>query len=179
MKRENSYLTDAQIKNLQNELLKNRRLITEYLKKNTISYDIEKNDIKNCVDETSKNLIVYHSIRLAKPGISYLKDSKKSLKKIKEGEYGLCDKCGSQIPFSRLRAKLLIELCIVCIEDKEVEKAAEIKNICNKFSCDFFYFYPDLFLETPFMIKESLIKKIILIFLLCCAGYGLFYFFLS
>lgn len=43
----------------------------------------------------------------------------RALDKIKEGSYGECDSCGSDIGFSRLLARTIAELCIACKEEEE------------------------------------------------------------
>jgi DnaK suppressor protein len=42
-----------------------------------------------------------------------------ALKRIEEGTYGTCTRCGAKIPESRLRAVPAAELCITCKELEE------------------------------------------------------------
>lgn len=43
----------------------------------------------------------------------------KSLAKLAEGKYGLCEACGEQIAAKRLMARPFTSLCIECMEEKE------------------------------------------------------------
>lgn len=46
-----------------------------------------------------------------------------TLKRIDSGEYGICKECGSEIPFERLLARPVTDLCIECkTEQEEKEK---------------------------------------------------------
>lgn len=52
-----------------------------------------------------------------------LKKIDKALKKMEEGEYGICELCGEEISVKRLEARPVTDLCIRCKEDQEkVEK---------------------------------------------------------
>lgn len=43
----------------------------------------------------------------------------KALKKIDDGEFGVCEECGEEIQVKRLEARPETELCIKCKEDQE------------------------------------------------------------
>lgn len=51
-----------------------------------------------------------------------LSDIEKSLAKITNGEYGICEMCGEEIAKDRLIAKLHAKFCISCREIYEKEK---------------------------------------------------------
>ncbi|MCX7991043.1 MAG: RNA polymerase-binding protein DksA [Proteobacteria bacterium] len=42
-----------------------------------------------------------------------------TLKRIESGDYGICDECGAEIPFERLLARPVTNLCIDCKTDQE------------------------------------------------------------
>lgn len=46
-----------------------------------------------------------------------LKKINKALKKLKEGEYGLCEQCGKEINSERLRVYPEAQLCRDCVDD--------------------------------------------------------------
>ncbi len=48
-----------------------------------------------------------------------LQNVKKALKKIEDGNYGICEKCGNEIDKERLEANPAASLCIECAEDEE------------------------------------------------------------
>jgi DnaK suppressor protein len=41
------------------------------------------------------------------------------LRRLDEGSYGICDKCGERIPFARLRAIPSARYCVACQEQEE------------------------------------------------------------
>ena len=122
MERANTYLTDEQIEELRSMLLKEKQNILASLKENTINYSIQNSETKDCVDEANENILVSYNVRLTNRGNLYLKKLIKSLSKIKSGEYGICDECDGHIPFSRLKARLTSDLCIICKEEAEMEE---------------------------------------------------------
>jgi DnaK suppressor protein len=46
-----------------------------------------------------------------------------ALLRIKEGEYGICEECGCEIPIGRLRAMPFAHCCVRCKEDLEKMQA--------------------------------------------------------
>lgn len=52
-----------------------------------------------------------------------LKKIERTLQKIEEGEFGVCEQCGEEISVKRLEARPVTDLCIRCKEEQErVEK---------------------------------------------------------
>ncbi|NPA13352.1 MAG: RNA polymerase-binding protein DksA [Aquificae bacterium] len=51
-----------------------------------------------------------------------LKRIEYTLRKIEAGTYGICEMCGQQIPYPRLKARPVAKLCIQC---KEIEEENE------------------------------------------------------
>lgn len=55
-----------------------------------------------------------------------LKKIEKTLEKIENGTYGICESCGVEIPIGRLEARPVTDLCIECkTEQEEAEKLKE------------------------------------------------------
>lgn len=64
------------------------------------------------------------NLRLRDRELILLKKIDKTLQKIKDGEFGLCTRCGEEIGLKRLEARPVAELCIQCKEELErAEKA--------------------------------------------------------
>lgn len=56
-----------------------------------------------------------------------LKKIEKTLEKIENGTYGICESCGAEIPIERLEARPVTDLCIECkTEQEEAEKLKEV-----------------------------------------------------
>lgn len=52
-----------------------------------------------------------------------LKKIERTIQKIDEGEFGICEQCGEEISVKRLEARPVTDLCIRCKEEQErVEK---------------------------------------------------------
>ena len=68
------------------------------------------------------------SERLDQRNILFLKKVEAAKQKILNGEYGLCDDCGSDISQKRLMARPTACLCIGCQEEKEREQFGSIKH---------------------------------------------------
>lgn len=70
-------------------------------------------------DKVSSDLSLSLSIHLMERDRSSLLMIEKSLSKISEGSYGLCESCGDDIHFKRLKARPFAALCISCMEEQE------------------------------------------------------------
>lgn len=63
------------------------------------------------------------NLRLRDREAMLLSKVEKTLKKIEEGTFGICDSCGSEIRIQRLKARPVATLCIRCKEEQEkIEK---------------------------------------------------------
>jgi DnaK suppressor protein len=126
--RENAYLTDKQIAILKDKLLSEKERITNK-KLEQESYQLDKNELSDPLDEASVNTQTSHDIRFINRENFYLKKINKSLDAIIRGTYGLCEECDSEIGFDRLNARLVAEQCIACKEEAE---NAENNNIHDR-----------------------------------------------
>jgi len=66
-----------------------------------------------------------HNLRLRSRNreSNLIKINQTALRRIEEGEFGICEDCGEEIPFNRLRARPVTTKCIRC---KTREELAEI-----------------------------------------------------
>lgn len=119
MVRENDYLTDAQIEELKSNLLTAKEEISNK-KLNQGDYCLDRNELSDPLDEASVNVQTSNELRFRNRELFYLKKITKSLLKIEQGTYGLCDDCGIEIGFERLNARPTAELCINCKEESEL-----------------------------------------------------------
>lgn len=127
MANNNNELAPEKIEYLKKELLKQReetlkelklveaslRLITQSELAGENSYDEEFADSGTATFEREKDLSLYENLR------DVLSRIEKALKRIDEGTYGKCARCGAPIPFERLKA---IPYADLCIEDKKKEE---------------------------------------------------------
>jgi len=59
------------------------------------------------------------NLRLHDRELILLRKIDKTLKKIEEGEFGICESCGEEISIKRLEARPVAEVCISCKEEME------------------------------------------------------------
>jgi DnaK suppressor protein len=72
-------------------------------------------------DEISSQLAEVESRELARIEIA--------LERMREGQYGICEACGTNIPMARLNALPYATLCIKCQRDAEREGAAGAADV--------------------------------------------------
>lgn len=84
---------------------------------------VEQADLPDEVDLASSETDQALSLRLRDRELVLLRKIDKTLVKIDEGEFGVCERCGEDIGVKRLEARPVAELCIRCKEELEkVEK---------------------------------------------------------
>ncbi|MCB9060815.1 MAG: TraR/DksA C4-type zinc finger protein [Halobacteriovoraceae bacterium] len=122
-KRENHHLSNSEIEEIKKILLLEKRKIFDEISKEFGELIDQEKDIRDVVDEANESILLSHTTRLTNRKNLYVRKIEKSLKSIECGEYGMCEECGSEIPFSRLRARPTSTMCIVCKEASESEEA--------------------------------------------------------
>jgi DnaK suppressor protein len=84
---------------------------------------VEQADLPDEVDMASSETGQALNLRLRDRELILLKKIDKTLAKIEEGEFGVCERCGEDITLKRLEARPVAQLCIRCKEELEkVEK---------------------------------------------------------
>ena len=71
------------------------------------------------IDSANDEMNMHAEMRFATRETLYLKKLRKTQKHMESDEYGLCDDCGSQITFQRLKARPTSTMCITCKEESE------------------------------------------------------------
>jgi DnaK suppressor protein len=117
-----NHLKDSEIEELKSKLKNDLERIVSGFKEKKDEYREINKETKDEVDSANDNILVSTSFRFTNRENFYLKKIKKALKKIEEGEYGLCEDCGVEITYQRLKARPTSELCINCKEESEREE---------------------------------------------------------
>lgn len=80
-------------------------------------------DLADEIDLASSEADQSLNLRLRDRERVLLKKIERTLQKIDEGEFGICERCGEEISAKRLEARPVTDLCIRCKEEQErVEK---------------------------------------------------------
>lgn len=103
------------------EILEKRRqeILTqaEITKEKGMAFDPD--DLPDEVDLASSEADQSMNLRLRDRERVLLKKIDKALKKIEDGEYGICETCTEEIGIKRLEARPVTDLCIRCKEEQE------------------------------------------------------------
>lgn len=80
---------------------------------------VDPDDLPDEVDQASTEAGQQLNLRLRDRENTLYRKIEKALRKIEEGEYGVCEVCGEEIGMKRLEARPVTELCIRCKEEQE------------------------------------------------------------
>lgn len=80
---------------------------------------LDANDLPDEMDLASSEYIQSFTFRLRGRERVFLQKIDKALKKMDEGEFGICESCEEPIAIKRLEARPETTLCIRCKEDQE------------------------------------------------------------
>ncbi len=126
-KRKNG-LTEREIEELRKELIKRKAEILQD------AIRLQKDSLKQTFKDASGDLSGYSfhmadmatdlyerefSLQLAEAERKHLFFLDDAIRRLEEGKYGICEKCGCEIPKQRLKAIPEAENCIECQEEEE------------------------------------------------------------
>jgi DnaK suppressor protein len=80
---------------------------------------LDANDLPDEMDLASSEYLQSFTFRLRGRERSLLQKIDKALRKLDEGEFGVCEECEEPINVKRLEARPETDLCIRCKEDQE------------------------------------------------------------
>ena len=80
---------------------------------------LDASELPDEMDLASSEYMQSFTFRLRGRERHFLQKIEKALKKMDEGEFGVCDDCEEPISIKRLEARPETELCIRCKEDQE------------------------------------------------------------
>jgi DnaK suppressor protein len=80
---------------------------------------LDANELPDEMDLASSEYMQSFTFRLRGRERVFLQKIEKALKKLDEGEFGVCSSCDEPISIKRLEARPETELCIRCKEDQE------------------------------------------------------------
>jgi DnaK suppressor protein len=105
-------------------LSKKSELLHNAQKTLTEDMTLDADDLPDEMDLASSEYLQSFTFRLRGREKTFLKKIDHALKKIDEGNFGICEECEEPISLKRLEARPETTLCIRCKEDQErIEKA--------------------------------------------------------
>jgi len=112
-------LTKKQNRELKDFLLAEQERLTNSFEIDQERYQLKNDDRKDEIDQASVDYERSQQLRFRNRDLFYAKKIGSALLKFKEDEYGICEDCGSDIKFERLKARPTAELCIACKDEAE------------------------------------------------------------
>ena len=131
MERENCCLNTEQL-NILTKILLTEQEKLKFKDKDHENFCLEKEDLADVLDEANANIQASQELRFRNREIFYFRKIKQSLDNIQRGTYGLCENCGCDITFERLRARPTAALCISCKEESEMVERSNIHQRKSK-----------------------------------------------
>ena len=109
-------LTAAQLKELKELLLARRKELQAEMDQNLANLAPAERTSSVSQDESArlKNLTREVDSRLTSLDAADLTRIDRALEAMDEGTYGLCDECGCNIPFERLKIEPMTQHCVAC-----------------------------------------------------------------
>ena len=113
------------IKRFKKRLLdEKRQLIVKAQKTLSEEMRMDVDDLPDEMDLASSEYAQSLTFRLRGREKTYMSKIDKALKKIEEGEFGVCEECGEEIAIKRLDVRPVTTLCIRCKEQQERREKA-------------------------------------------------------
>lgn len=131
LQRRNSHLTKKQLKSLRDILLSQKEDILNKIS-DQAQYVLDPNEQKEQVDAANNNREKEQEARLLSRQGFLVKKINKTLLDMENGEYGLCKECDCEIPYDRLIARPVADMCITCKEDSEMSERSKLYKKVSK-----------------------------------------------
>lgn len=127
--RPNAHLSEKHLVTLKDILLAQKENILNKMEAED-SFELDRNELFDPVDEAAINVQAEHTARFRSREGFLVRKIAKALNDMTRGEYGLCKECDASIPFERLQARPVADMCINCKEDSEqTEKSKLYKKV--------------------------------------------------
>jgi RNA polymerase-binding protein DksA len=104
------HLTEAQRTALKQQLLETRQQLRSEIRDELLKADEEQygdlaGQVHDPADESVADLLVDTNIAVVSRYIGELREVEAALERFEMGSYGLCEECGGEIPFERLKVQ--------------------------------------------------------------------------
>ncbi len=98
------------------------RLLTGPISRNAEDATFDADDLPDEMDAAASEHSHSLVLRLRDREKSLLVKIENALERLANGSFGTCDRCGQEIPLSRLEARPMTTLCLDCKEEEEMEQ---------------------------------------------------------
>lgn len=123
VRKEEKHVNKKDLKRFKDLLIAERNnLIKKANKTLTEEATLDVNELPDEIDQASAEYNQSFIFRLRDREKYYLSKIDKALKKIDDGDFGVCESCGEDISTKRLEARPVTTLCIRCKEEQEMEE---------------------------------------------------------
>lgn len=119
-------LTSAQLEELRQLLLARRADLQEQMVQNLANLEpAQKTAASVSQDDNARlaNQMREVDTRLTALDVDELGRIDRALERIDDGSYGVCEECGCQIPFERLKAEPMTQHCVACKSRWEAQQS--------------------------------------------------------
>lgn len=106
-------------------LAKRMELQTEFQRRSEEGASQDRLDAKDTADQADSNYTTDYNITLKEMLVKQIKEIDEALKNMENGDYGICESCGEEIPEGRLEVRPNARFCITCKD--EMEKRGSVK----------------------------------------------------
>jgi len=98
------------------------RLLVGSIKTKAEDASVDADDLPDEMDAAASEHSHSLLLRLRDREKSLLGKIESALERLANGSFGTCDRCGQEIPLSRLEARPMTTLCLDCKEEEEMEE---------------------------------------------------------
>lgn len=125
-------MTQKQLDFLKDHIQAERERLLNSFDVDEEEFQLKSDDRMDDVDQASAEYERSQMLRFRNRDLLYAKKLLRALEKIENGDYGVCEECGDDIRFERLKARPTAELCISCKDEAEREESANFHGKQSK-----------------------------------------------
>lgn len=107
-------------------LLEEKQALVKQLEALTVHVDT--NELADDIDAAIMDSNHYLNSRMADRNRSATRKIDAALRRIEDGDYGVCEDCSDDIEFRRLLARPTATLCVSCKHQREIEEGTESRR---------------------------------------------------
>lgn len=115
----NNHLSARQMNVLRTKVLEEVERIETKLRQEELGLSVSGDTTGDDVDSANSDILKHEQLRFTTRETLYLKKLNKTKGQLDSQDYGMCEDCGAEISFTRLKARPTSTMCIGCKEESE------------------------------------------------------------